>query len=122
MLYKQSIRQLIAQGLFVLFALLLLNSIVFRHVHKLASGKIITHAHPYKPVGNSPYQPNNHTDSELYLLDLVSNGVFTTTPIIAMLVATLSIILLPNLTSFFCQQHTKVCNVGTLSLRGPPQA
>lgn|GEM_PF-527358 len=72
-------RQKIARGILVLFTLMLLNGVVFRHAHRLPNGQIISHAHPYKPVGNSPIQPNNHTEHELFLLDAFANILFLTT-------------------------------------------
>ena len=52
------------------------NNIYFRHAHRLANGKIITHAHPFKPVSSSPIQPNGHGSNELLLLDALSNGLY----------------------------------------------
>ncbi|WP_164851282.1 hypothetical protein [Larkinella soli] len=69
-------RRRIARVLLILFSLMLVNSVVFRHAHRLASGRIIVHAHPYKPVGNSPYQPNTHTNNELFWLETLSNVLY----------------------------------------------
>ena len=69
-------RQRIARFLLVLFSMMVVNSIVFRHAHKLPSGRVIIHAHPYIPLGKSPYQPNTHTSNELFWLDTVTNVLY----------------------------------------------
>lgn len=66
----------IARMLLILFSLMMVNSIVFRHAHRLASGRIVVHAHPFKPVGDSPYQPNTHTSAELFWLDTFTNALY----------------------------------------------
>jgi len=69
-------RQRIARFLLILFSMMVVNSIVFRHAHKLPSGRVIVHAHPYIPLGKSPYQPNTHTSNELFWLDTVTNALY----------------------------------------------
>lgn len=77
MLHRSEIRKLLSKALLGLFTLLLLNGIVFRHAHRLADGRIITHAHPFWPDGKGPIHPNTHTAGELALLDGVSNPLLT---------------------------------------------
>ena len=120
MFFSQKIQQIIARSFMVLFTLILLNGVVFRHSHKLTNGKIITHAHPYKPVSNSPFQPNNHTTNELYILDLVSNGLFSS-EIVVTSIAFLTVVFLKQKSSFFhYRQRFLTRFVASLSLRGPP--
>jgi hypothetical protein len=117
------IRQSIAQGFLVIFTLMLLNGIVFRHAHKLSSGKIITHAHPYKSSNsNSPFQPNDHTNNELFLLDMFSNVPFvglTLTVALAALIKSVEIIRIPRL-SFYLLTACHKPFFGDFSHRGPP--
>jgi len=95
------------------------NNVLFRHAHRLANGKIISHAHPYKPVGNSPFQPNNHSANELHLLDTVCNPIF--------LGLTVSVFSFELLVFYFINEVT-VCYKTPfiasfffiLTLRGPP--
>lgn len=70
-------RHSLAWLLFTLFALMQVNLVVFRHGHRLADGRIISHAHPFWPNGKGPIQSNSHSSGELALLDAVSNGSFT---------------------------------------------
>ena len=120
MLFQADIKRTIARSFLVVFTLMLLNGVVFRHSHKLSSGKIITHAHPYKPVGNVPYQPNNHTTNELYVLDLVSNAHFVHNPVFGF-VALVSVVIISQKVSFFqYQQRFLTRSVARLLLRGPP--
>jgi hypothetical protein len=54
----------------------LTNATINQHFHKLSSGEIIEHAHPFKKgnTGN-PFQEHNHTSEELILLAQISNPV-----------------------------------------------
>jgi hypothetical protein len=117
------IRQIIAQGFLVIFTLMLLNGIVFRHAHKLSSGKIITHAHPYKSSNsNSPFQPNDHTNNELFLLDTFSNAPFvglTLTVALAAVIKSIQIISTPLLSFYLLTAYHKPF-FGDFSHRGPP--
>lgn len=102
---------------------MLLNGIVFRHAHKLSSGKIITHAHPYKSSNsNSPFQPNDHTNNELFLLDMFSNVPFvglTLTIALAAVVKSVEIIRTPRLSFYLLTVYHKPF-FGDFSHRGPP--
>ncbi len=109
-----------ARGILALFVLMQLNFVVFRHAHRLSDGKIITHAHPYKPVGDSPYQPNGHTTNELYILDLVSNGSFVSNPVLGFVALTVVSFVAHEISSFQYQQRFLTRSVSCLSLRGPP--
>ncbi|MFN4144435.1 MAG: hypothetical protein ACK4GN_01335 [Runella sp.] len=120
MLLSSHIRQRLALCLFALFALMLLNGVVFRHAHKLSSGKVITHAHPYKPVGNLPYQPNNHTDNELFLLDLMANGSFVAAPSVSMPALALAVFVILKSSFLAYRQRFLSRTKHALSLRGPP--
>ena len=68
-----------------------INSVVFRHAHRLPNGQIITHAHPYNIFGKScPLSPNPHTTQELLLLDVISNPAFL--PAFVLLIAFLLLV------------------------------
>lgn len=42
------------------------NKVVFFHVHKLADGKIVTHAHPFNKSNDAaPFKKHQHTKAEL---------------------------------------------------------
>ncbi len=110
----------IARSILVLFVLMQLNSVAFRHAHRLSDGKIITHAHPYKPVGDSPYQPNGHTANELYVLDLVSNGSFVSNPVFGFVALTVNAFVSHKISFFQYQQRFLTRSVSCLLLRGPP--
>ncbi len=99
---------------------MLLNGVVFRHAHKLSSGKVITHAHPYKPVGDAPYQPNGHTNNELLLLDLASNGWFALAPVVAVLLLSVAFFAFQK-SAFFHYLASFLQRIQVhISLRGPP--
>jgi hypothetical protein len=67
----------------MLFLLLLINGVVFRHSHLIEGRGIITHAHPHERSGDSPFQNHHHNDSELCFLDLVSNGIYISGDLVA---------------------------------------
>lgn len=97
------------------------NSIVFRHSHRLANGQIVTHAHPYNLFSKScPLSANPHTTHELLLLDAVSNAAFV--PTFALLIAFL---LLLVRFIIHCVPVAPTSRVQTVllarpTLRGPP--
>lgn len=116
------IRQTIAQGFLVIFTLMLLNGIVFRHAHKLSSGKIITHAHPYKASNsNTPFQPNDHTKNELFLLDSLTNATYAALTLsVALAVLKRLVVIYSPSTSFYLLTAYRTPFFGDFSLRGPP--
>ena len=123
MIFNQRIRQTIAQGFLVIFTLMFLNGIVFRHAHKLSSGKIITHAHPYKSSNsNTPFQPNEHSNQELFLLDSVTNAVFVglTLAVVLAGVNLIQFIFSQKTHSFYLLTAYRTPFFGDFSLRGPP--
>lgn len=123
MLFSQRIRQTIANSFLVIFILMLLNGIVFRHAHKLSSGKIITHAHPYKSSNsNSPFQPNEHSNQELFLLDSVTNAVFVglTLAVVLAGVKRTQLVFSPSSPTFYLSAAYRAPSFGDFSLRGPP--
>lgn len=78
MLYRSTARRRLARFLLAGFVLLQVNNVLFRHAHRLPDGRIIVHAHPYNLFGKGgPVLPNNHSASELRLLDLLTHAVFT---------------------------------------------
>lgn len=95
-----TIRTFIARFLLGLLVLMQINTVVFRHAHRLDNGQIITHAHPYNLFGNQiagpscPLSPNPHTTHELLLLDAVSNAAFMPTfaLLIVFLIVTISVV------------------------------
>ena len=59
------------------WTLIMLNSVMYRHSHRLPDGKIVSHAHPYKrSTDEAPAKPHEHTDKELALLQLIDGQVF----------------------------------------------
>lgn len=101
---------------------MLLNGIVFRHAHKLSSGKIITHAHPYKSANsNSPFQPNDHTSNEIFLLDAFSNAVFVGLTLAVALIGAkvVQVVFSPSISSYLLTTPHKPF-FGDFSHRGPP--
>ncbi len=77
--WRSLYRQPAARFFLVLFTAMFVNGVVFRHGHRLADGRIISHAHPFKSQNKGPIQPNSHTSLELLLLDAVSNPVLELT-------------------------------------------
>jgi hypothetical protein len=70
-------RQQTAIFLLVLWGLICLSNIVFRHAHRLPDGSIISHVHPYAEFGTKCNFPaHQHTQSELLWLDCVSHIPF----------------------------------------------
>jgi hypothetical protein len=61
----------------VIVLIFLTNTTINRHFHRLSSGYIISHAHPFsKGNAGNPFQDHHHTTSELIILDQISHTVF----------------------------------------------
>jgi hypothetical protein len=59
-------------------ACFVVNSNLNQHYHKLASGSIVKHAHPYKKEKPSiPFQSHHHSSFEFLLLDNISIALLT---------------------------------------------
>jgi hypothetical protein len=122
MIQLQRLRPLLGCILLLLWSLILLNGVVYRHTHKLKNGRIISHAHPYKSTNSKlPYQPNNHTDNELLLIDALSNAVFTSlsTTILGFLVVRNVVSIVITDCYFFVNRYTSSSRF-LFHLRGPP--
>jgi hypothetical protein len=65
----------LAWALLGLWALIMLNSVMYRHTHRLPNGKIVSHAHPYQKSSDGATN-HEHTDEELALLQLIDGQAF----------------------------------------------
>jgi hypothetical protein len=55
----------------------LTNTTLNQHFHKLSSGFVISHAHPFdKGNAGKPFQDHHHTSLELIILEQLSHTVF----------------------------------------------
>ena len=73
---KKTARIIIPVFLIIVFSFLT-NNIVNQHFHKLSSGQIVKHAHPYNEENSgTPFQKHHHSSSELLFLEQMSNTVF----------------------------------------------
>ncbi|SEI43326.1 hypothetical protein SAMN04487995_0685 [Dyadobacter koreensis] len=112
-------RRRIAGFLLVLWWLICLSNVVFRHAHRMPDGRIVSHVHPYAEFGSKCNFPNHHhTQSELNWLDCVSNIPFDSfVPELSFSVPALWLEL--QLTYPYNEQKSEA-NRLTLFLRGPP--
>lgn len=112
-------RRQIACFLLVLWGLICLSNVVFRHAHRMPDGRIISHVHPYAEFGTKCNFPaHQHTQSELLWLDCISNIPFDS--------------FLPELTFFVpgiwsvtrtvyvYEEKEAFRNSSSIFLRGPP--
>jgi hypothetical protein len=61
----------------VIVVCFLTNATLNQHYHKLSSGLVIKHAHPFnKESTGQPFQEHRHSSSELILLDQASHIFF----------------------------------------------
>jgi len=112
-------RRRIAGFLLVLWALICLSNVVFRHSHRMPDGRIVSHVHPYAEFGSKCNFPNHHhTQSELNWLDCISNIPFDSflpelTFFIPALCATILLV-------YQYLEHETSARSLILFLRGPP--
>jgi|GEM_PF-1277190 len=74
-LRKRSLRKTIAWFHLGLFGLLLANNVLFQHVHHLAGGITIVHAHPF-PKEKPGAGHHQHTKNEYQLLNALFHAIF----------------------------------------------
>lgn len=67
----------VARLLFLLYVLMQVNGVVFRHAHRLSDGTIICHAHPYKGSPGTQFPNHTHSHDELIWLDAFANAPYT---------------------------------------------
>lgn len=84
-LFRQAGKYIIPVFLPIIIALSL-NSVFFKHAHKLSDGSVIFHAHPFKPIDNktTPFENHKHSGSELFLLDQITYFLYLTVGIFAL--------------------------------------
>jgi len=77
LLHLRKISRVIIPIFLVIVICFLTNTTINQHFHKLSSGLIVKHAHPFDR-GNTgkPFQEHHHSSSELILLEQISNTVF----------------------------------------------
>lgn len=77
MLHVRKISRFIIPVLLVVVFCFVSNATLNQHYHKLSSGLVVKHAHPFDKgdIGN-PFQEHQHSTSEFYLLEQISNIVF----------------------------------------------
>ncbi|MCU0473777.1 MAG: hypothetical protein MUC93_10500 [Bacteroidales bacterium] len=77
MLPVRNIARIIVPVLLAVTLCFLTNTTINQHFHKLSSGIVIKHAHPFdKENTGNPFQKHQHSSSELVLLDQMYNTVF----------------------------------------------
>ncbi len=70
-------RRQTARFLLVLWGLICLSNVVFRHSHRLADGRFVSHAHFYTEFGSKcPFPNHQHTQTELAWLDCIAHAPF----------------------------------------------
>jgi len=77
LLHLRKIARIIIPVFLVVVICFLTNTTINQHFHKLSSGFIVKHSHPFDR-GNTgkPFQEHHHSSSELIFLDKMSNTVF----------------------------------------------
>ena len=88
---SSTITKLLAAVLVIVVGILAVNSTANYHLHKLPSGQIVAHSHPFKSAteGNSPVQSHNHTRFEFHFFSSILLLFFVGAFLIAKLVVLL---------------------------------
>lgn len=105
--------------LLVLWGLICLSNVVFRHAHRMPDGRIISHVHPYAEFGSKCNFPaHQHTQSELLWLDCISNIPFDS--FLPELTFFVPVIWLAARTIYVYEEKETFRNGRLIFLRGPP--
>lgn len=84
--YLRKIARFIVPLVMLAMASFVVNSNLNQHYHKLDSGSIVKHAHPYnKENAGIPFQSHHHSTFEFFLLDTISIALFTVVSFILIL-------------------------------------
>lgn len=76
-MHTPTTRRHTARWLLVLWGLICLSNVVFRHSHRLPNGRIVSHTHIYTEFGSTcPFPKHQHTQAELAWLDCIGNAPF----------------------------------------------
>lgn len=68
--FGQRLKGILSILLIIVMAALLVNKVVYTHIHILPDGSVIDHAHPYsKSTENKPGATHQHSNMILFLLD-----------------------------------------------------
>jgi len=100
---RNKIKKIIALVIMPLILLYLINSISNWHYHKLSTGQVICHSHPYhtESDGNIPFQSHPHTDAEYLILTLLSNPLVIA--FMVLLVLSLNLPRIPEIRTLYIQ-------------------
>ncbi len=119
MLFFQKNKKYVAILLLFCWGAILSNNFVYWHGHKLANGKIIWHAHPYKKSSSdNPFPDHSHSNSELTLLDLLSNPLVVLTA--ALYFSFISFVFHKKENTFFAYVIPYSVLFSLLPVRAPP--
>ncbi len=68
--FRHRLKRTLPILLIVAMVALMINRVVYAHIHVLHNGSVVTHAHPFSksPEGN-PDSSHQHSNTELFLLD-----------------------------------------------------
>ena len=68
--FGHRLKQTLSILLIVAVVALMINSVVYTHIHVLYNGSVVTHAHPFsKCTEGNPDSSHQHSNTELFLLD-----------------------------------------------------
>ncbi|MEX0884156.1 MAG: hypothetical protein WDZ72_11845 [Cyclobacteriaceae bacterium] len=105
-----------AHGLLCLMCLMLVNSMIFYHEHRLSSGEVIRHAHPF--LSEEEEQKRNHSEKEILLLDIVSHAQYFLPAAVGFVSMVADRKVFQPVSSLF--EDPDVAFLLVLTLRGPP--
>ncbi|WP_172668827.1 hypothetical protein [Lentimicrobium saccharophilum] len=72
---------------------LITNGLINRHLHRMPSGLIVEHAHPFKSTGNTPLQKHSHSEEEYFYFDQITT--LQTLIIVAITILMATVLIMP---------------------------
>ncbi|NLN31083.1 MAG: hypothetical protein GX158_07625, partial [Bacteroidales bacterium] len=97
------------------------NATINQHSHKLSSGVVVIHSHPFsKSSTGTPFHDHNHSHEELILLNQISASLFRIYLFIVILNISAGVLLVKN---HICRTSPKVSDLFFLrNYHAPPAA
>jgi|AntAceMinimDraft_14_1070370.scaffolds.fasta_scaffold29952_2 hypothetical protein len=116
---KKTINSIMILFILIGLSIILINNVVFIHIHKLEDGKVISHAHPFNKSEktSSGEAKHQHTDNEIQIYQILNYVL-----LVLILFSTTAIIYrkINKIKHLFFEYYNVFLNFETFLIRPPP--
>jgi len=77
------LHRILSMLLIIVMTALLINKVVYTHIHILANGSVVTHAHPFsKDAQHHPGATHQHSNAVIFVLDQLDVLILSITAVV----------------------------------------